>query len=166
MEKTIWYKIEKIIILLSIIISIIAFSSLTLAMTSVLIDVDPSKPSPKDLVTFTATFSDVENIENIRIIVEECKEGLCYTDSINESMSKINENTYEKQVNLKHSDATFIKFYIEYYDNGVFTNTELEQVDLEISSNNGDNNNFPGFELFILIITISVITIIIRKKRL
>lgn len=148
-------------------ISVFTFSGFAGAMASVEIDLNPPMPSQKGSVEFTIIFSDNDNIENVRIIVEECKEGLCYTDNINESMSKNNEDNYEKQVTLKHNDATFIKYYVEFYENGNFVQSEVEQVDLETSSNNGDNsgNDTPGFQLFFIIIAITLIVLFTRKKR-
>ena len=82
-------------------------------------------------------------------------------------MSKNDEDNYEKQVTLKHSDATFIKYYVEFYENGKFEQSEVEQVDLKTTSNNGDNsgNNTPGFQVFFTIIALSLIVILNRKKR-
>jgi hypothetical protein len=167
MENIIMDKNLKKLIFIFSIISFFAFSGVTGAMATVNITLNPSIPSQKEYVVFTAIFSDNDNIENVRIIVEECKEGLCYTDNINESMTKNDENTYEKQITLKHSDATFIKYYVEFYDDGNFVQSEIEQVDLEKSSSNGKNNvnNTPGFEAFFIIIAISLIFLFTRKKR-
>lgn len=168
MKKFIRKKNGKNLIYIFGIISILAIATTSAAIASVDISITPIKPSPKSSITLTVTFSDGENIDKVRIIVQECKGELCYTDSINESMSKKGEKTYEKQVTLKHSDATFLKYNVEYYENGNFIKTESEQIDLDISSSNGNSNgdDTPGFELFSLIIAISFIALIIRKKRL
>ena len=90
------------LVIIFCIISVFAFSSYTGAAANVEIVLNPQIPSQKGSIDFTVIFSDNDNIENVRIIVQECKEGLCYTDEINESMSKNDEDNYEKQVTLKH----------------------------------------------------------------
>ena len=150
------------------IITILTILTVPVAVASVDISITPIKPNPKSSITVTVTFSEGVNIENVRIIVQECKGELCYTDSINESMLKKDEITYEKQLTLKHSDATFLKYNVEYYENGNFIKTELKQLNLDISSSNGNSkgDDTPGFELFGIIIILSFVALIIRRKRL
>ncbi len=172
--KKIMKKIKKSIIFgIIVIMSFLLSTLITVAVPSYDIEINPKKPKASSTVTFTVTFSD-DTPTAVNIIVAECKlvenDESCFADTINEPMDKIESGKYQKQVTLKHSDATYIKYWLEVEENGEIEDLsdELVQIDLDVSNSgggNGDSEESPGFELFILVISLVFIITIIRKKR-
>ena len=55
--------------------------------------IEPGEPTTLSTITFTAVITSEDDIGEVRLIIEECKVGLCYLSS-NESMDMI-EDTQE-----------------------------------------------------------------------
>jgi len=139
--------------------------------TVVEVTLDPEDPAPQSTITFTAVITSEDTLEEMKLIVQECKEGLCYISSFNESMATVDTDTYQASVTLIHDDATYIKYHLEIKSDGTWYKNDLTEFDLKVGSDNGnttpnDTDKTPGFELIILIIAIGVGFILFRKKRL
>lgn len=164
--------IKSILFGIIIIMSFLLSTLITAAVPSYNIEINSNKPKASSTVTFTATFSD-DSLTAVNIIVAECKlvenDEFCFADTIDEPMDKIDSGQYQKQVILKHSDATYIKYWLAVEENGEIKDLsdELVQMDLDVSTDgdNGDSEESPGFELIILIISLIIVIAIIRKKR-
>ena len=152
------------------------------------ITLSPEEPEPLSEVTFIATVTSEESLDQVNIIVRKCKkvEGqeLCYVDSINESMSLF-ENTYRATVTLKHDDATYIKYNLVIKSEGIWYEYDPIQVNLTVEPANGNgngdgtngngsnggngengDNGTPGFEIISLLIAIVIGVLLLGKKRL
>ncbi len=132
--------------------------------------VTPSEPTVGENVKFTADVENMVDIQDVRIIIQECKGvDICYL-KVNESMSYIND-TYEYELNLQHSDATIVKYYFEIYNQTSMFKTKTYETTLkENSDSNGETNpdnsenDTPGFELIALFIAFSIMLVIYRKR--
>lgn len=141
------------------------------------IAVSPEEPTRLSEVTFTVNITG-EDIEEVRIIVEECIEGLCYPDLHNESMENTQGNDWEGTATLVHDDATYGTCWLVIKSNGTwydFRENRKEFDVLPIEENgqtNGDTNGdggtdgTPGFELILVVVSIAIILSIYRKKRM
>lgn len=166
---------KSIIFGIIIIMSFLLSTLMTAAVPSYDIELSPNKPKPSSSITFTVTFSD-DSLTDVNIIVAECKiennDESCFADMIDEPMDKIGSGEYQKQVTLKHSDATYIKYWLAVEENGEIKDLsdELVQIDLDISTSAGEDNGddseeSPGFELLVLLVSLVILIAIIRKKR-
>jgi hypothetical protein len=148
------------------------------------ITVSPEDPEPLSEVTFIATITSNESLDQVNIIVRECKkvEGqeLCFVDSFNESMSSF-ENTYRTELTLKHDDATYIKYNLVIKSNGTWYEYDPIQLELSVETGNGDGTNgngsngdnggngddgTPGFEIIPFLIAVVIGVLLFRRKRL
>ncbi|MCX6665337.1 MAG: hypothetical protein NT038_04665 [Euryarchaeota archaeon] len=138
---------------------------------------EPQEPVIKSDIMFTATILSENTITDVRIVVQECKEGLCYLRN-NESMTKINTTTYQKMIPLIKDDSTYISYYIELESNGQWYTYPAVNLTLKTNgdSQNGNITNgnghhkTPGFEVLLFIIAVGVLIgieiIYLVKKRL
>lgn len=138
--------------------------------TVVEVTLDPEDPAPQSTITFTAVITSEDTLEEMRLIVQECKEGLCYIGGFNESMATIDTDTYQASVTLIHDDATYIKYHLEIKSDGTWYKTDLTEFDLKVGSDNGnttpnDTDKTPGFEIIFLLITIVFGTLVFKRKR-
>ena len=143
------------------------------------ITVSPDEPEPKSEVTFIATITSEESLDQVNIIVRECRkvEGqeLCFVDSFNESMSFF-ENTYRTVLTLKHDNATYIKYNLVIESNGTWYEYDPIKLDLTVEPTNGDgngdgnngngDNGTPGFEVIPFLIAVVIGVLLFRRKRL
>ena len=162
---------------LSILIVCSVFLCLYLSISSVMaqpavdITFEPEEPAPESTITFTATVSG-ENISEVYICLSECKEGLCYADSFNESMDEISEGVYQKEITMIHSDATYIEYWAVFNDNGTWYDFQEETANLKTSSDdNGDTTNgddtddTPGFEMILILLSLVALIFLFKRKR-
>jgi hypothetical protein len=166
----------KIIILIAIIsINMLAITNAAAASS---VEIDPKHPKPQGTVTFTATFSENENVEKVVILVEECGNEpdigyICYIDGFNETMTKTSDDTYKTAITLKHKNAIDIHYQLGFLSDSNWSwypENDMISVDLDTSSDsNGDNingnkTNTPGFE-FTWVLTLAIFILFILNKR-
>ena len=158
-----------------IIISILGLCLLNNSVSAETINVDikPQEPEPASQITITADISSEKQIDKVYIEIQECKEVLCFQKE-NVTMSKVNNN-YQKQYQLTREEATYFKYSIAvlFNDGTWYNQTEKTDVTLKSGSSNGgtnngdeDDNKIPGFEIFLLIIAISLTILLSKRKRL
>jgi len=94
------------------------------------ITIDPESPSPLSLVNFTVVMKNNTNYDEVRLILQECSEDLCFFPGLNISMTFIANNTYFEQVTLTIDKATQIKYSIKCMVNGNWNSTETYYVTL------------------------------------
>ena len=136
---------------------------------------EPDEPSALSTITFTAVITSEDDLEEVRLIVQECKESLCFTNGFNESMALVDTDTYETTITLTHNDATYIKYHIKTKSDGTWHKDDITEFDLEIGTDNGNsngnNNNengndkTPGFEIISMMIAIAIGTLAFKRKR-
>jgi len=133
--------------------------------------IEPEEPTTLSTITFTAAITSEDDIGEVRLIIEECKLGLCYLSS-NESMDMTENNTYQTQFTLTHADATYIKYHLEVESGGEWFSYDIVETNLtadtDNDSSNGENggNGTPGFEIAIFLLAISIGVLIFKRKRL
>jgi len=164
---------KKIKIIMMIILGLCLLSINVTAETIIDVDIEPDEPTPASQITITASISTENEIDKVYVEIQECKDDLCFQKE-NFTMAKVNNN-YQKQYQLLRDEATYFKYSIAIlFDDGTWYNqTQKTDVTLKLDSNNGEtnggdneDNKTPGFELFLLITAISLITLLFRKKRL
>lgn len=121
------------------------------------IQMNPEHPKPQGTVTFTVNISDIKNIEEVVVYVQECGEEVCFTDYFNETMSKIANNTYQTTITLKHDDAVEIHYSLGILNNDTWTWTPSKTMDLEMSSNSSES---PDTNLLTYALTGMVVSVI------
>jgi len=131
---------------------------------------NPFEPLPLSTVRFNAgIFNNSSDIEEVRLIVEECMNDLCYIDSNNISMN----NTYTcclaffvADVDLTHENATQVKYHLEIKSNGVWYNYKPDYISINISNDQKADDNLknetPGFEC--VSILLSFLCILFLKR--
>jgi len=154
--------------------------AITNAVAGPSVEIDPEHPKPQGTVTFTAIFSENENVEKIVILVEECGNEpdigyICYIDGFNETMTKTSDDTYKTTITLKHKNAIDIHYQLGFFSDSNWSwypENAMTSVDLDTSSDsNGDNGNenktdAPGFEFtWVLISAIFILFILNKRKR-
>lgn len=135
------------------------------------IEIDPVIPEPKDTVTFTVTIPE-EDVENVVINVEECKEDICFVDTFNETMDSIGSSKYQTTITLKYEDATEIKYRVGYNNSSGWkwypegSNARITaNLDKSEDENGGDGNNTPGFEFLLIILTFIFSVVFVKRVR-
>ena len=131
------------------------------------VTIQPENPAPSSTVTLTVTITDTNDIEGVWLIVKECdaNTGVCFQKQ-NVSMTKIEgTDNYQKEVVLKHNDATYISYHLEIESNGEWFIEDSTDVNLEIKGDNGETNDTPGFVLVTLLATVSIGLLLFKRKR-
>ena len=171
-------KKSKIIIMVAIIS--ITMLAVTNAAATPSVEIDPKHPKPQETVTFTATFSESENLEKVVMLVEECGNEpdigyICYTDGFNETMTKTSDDTYKTTITLKHKNAIDMHYQLGFFSDSNWSwypENNMTSVDLDTSSDsNGDNGNgnkdtdTPGFEFIGLLLSVMFISLILHIRK-
>ncbi len=142
--------------------------SVTADPTIIDINIEPTEPTPLSTITFTVTIDNTTNIEDVRFILQECQEDMCFVDKWNESMNIIN-GVYQTSITLLHKQATQFKYNIAIKSNETWFTSETTYVNLSIAEqnnppeNNPGNNSTPGFELVLILFSIGFYLVL--KKR-
>ena len=127
----------------------------------------PDKPLPEEEVIFEAKVHG-KNITSVNIIVKECQEkGVCFLDFQNVSMEDKGNNTYSAVVKLMHPDATKVEYYLNIKSDGVWYRSNITKFNLSIEDNiseeSSKENESPGFETFLLIISLTLFVLVRRR---
>ena len=128
---------------------------------SVDITLNPTKPTPKSVVTFSVDIND-DSISTVRLLINECNKeaGVCHMPQ-NISMNKVDGNTYETEVELEYDDVTSITYHIAVKSDGKWT--KYNEYTTALSINSGDSNGSPGFETVVFLITIACVLFLFKK---
>ncbi|MFH1101700.1 MAG: hypothetical protein V1726_06670 [Methanobacteriota archaeon] len=145
------------------------------------ITLSPEHPWAQSTVVFNASVASETTVDEVRFILRECNEGMCFSDSFNESMNTIETGLYQVSLVFKHDDATYIEYQVKiksqdlWYPSDIITLNLSEKPDNGSNGTNGDNGNHqngdgngqktPGFEGILLLIAIPISISIIKRKR-
>lgn len=178
-------KTVEIILLLLIGLTLGVSQSAECAVTGQ-VKINPEEPWPGSDVAFTVDVDADEIINDVRLIVRECKESICFSDAFNETMDQLEPGRYQCMITLRHSDATYIDYQVRvrtdegwYYIPGPGVNNYMKTFltgqpgsgsdDGGTDNGNDDGRNkINGFELILLILALIVLTItfiIVRRRR-
>lgn len=127
------------------------------------ITVSPEKPSRKSTVTFTAEFDD-SDIQNVYLKYNECNDEICYS-LYNKSMASVGDNKFEVDITLVKDDATYIQYWLEVESADGWSNLGVSEVYLSTDSG-GDSNGSPGFEFLLVALSIMLIVVVFKRKRM
>jgi hypothetical protein len=128
--------------------------------TVVRVTIDPAQPLPLSTLTFTAILSSNETIDDLRLIVQECREDLCFAHDFNVSMEKITNDTYKGRCTLIEEEATQIKYHLKIVCNETWYNSNITLLQLaadtkkNTSQDSHDPISTPGFEVTLIILSI------------
>jgi hypothetical protein len=125
------------------------------------ITLDPTNPSPKSTITFTADITG-DQLDEVYLILQECKEDLCF-QRVNESMTKTGTNTFEVTMTLTKSSSTYIQYWIEINEDGDWYGSDSDLTKKNLSTQQEDSS--PGFELLVFLVSLVILLFIIKKKR-
>ncbi|MBS3778732.1 MAG: hypothetical protein KGY50_05535 [Candidatus Thermoplasmatota archaeon] len=142
------------------------------------VTIQPDNPKPKETVTFTATIPDVDNIQQVNIHVEECSNEICFIDDFNETMAETSENTYTATITLRHEDANYFRYELNYLTENDWViypeSKEMIKIDLDTSDQTNDDtggnaedtsSDTPGFETIALFISVIFILLMLYRRR-
>lgn len=122
----------------------------------------PEEPAPRSTITFNATV-DGDGISAVYLIVEECSSSLiCYKEQ-NVTMDKVGDK-YQAEVTLNHEDAATVKCHLKINSGGTWNESEGVEFDLSEKIDGQNSKKTPGFELLILIMSIIIVTIYVKKR--
>ena len=141
--------------------------------------VDPPQPSPLSAVKFIVGVNSNDSIDDVRLIVQEYRDDLCFASGFNISMNMTFSccmEYYEVKIKLIHENATQIKYHLEILNNETWYDFETKFVSLVVNENdsanstvsNSNDRSAPGFEVIIVISSIAIIIIfnMFRGKKL
>ena len=173
-------KINKHILTTIIIIGLfISTASNVIAASDPTFEVDPKEPEQLSTVTITASFESYDDIEEINFLFNECtKDNICFTRQ-NVTMTNSDDGEWKVTIKLEHDDSAYVQYWLniktidgwyEFPEESPYPKTYLKEKVTNGGSNgnaNGQgNNDTPGFEIIIMIISImSIIAIFKMKKR-
>ena len=140
--------------------------------TVVRVTIDPAKPLPLSTITFTAILTSNETLDEVWLLVQECRVDLCFAYGFNKSMEQITNDTYQAQCTLMQEEATQIKYQLKiaYNETWYTSNTTiipLIDTKKNTSQDPHDPMSTPGFETIVFIVSIAFIFIFnhwIRKS--
>lgn len=130
------------------------------------ITLTPKNPAPLSEVTFSVDISG-DSISSAWIVVSECnkEKGICHAPPQNVSLTKVDSNTYEKEVKLMWDEVTSITYKVVIKSDGKWTAFEDHTTALSTNSDNSDDSNgSPGFEILIFLIAIIGVIVIFKKN--
>ena len=130
----------------------------------------PMNLLPLSTITFCAgIYNNSTEIEEVRLIAQECMDDLSFFESQNISMNYTYSccmDFYEAEVNLIHEDVTQVKYHLEIKSNGTWHQYEQNVISLLIpniiETDNTMYNNTSGFD--IPLITLSIVSVILFIK--
>lgn len=137
------------------------------------IDVSPLEPPPCSAVSFHVGINKNITVQDVRLIVQECRNDVCFINDFNVSMNYSYSccwNFYRTKITLIHEDATKIKYYVKILNNGTWYNSDTNVMNLSNTINNTPVINpekrlMPGFD-FVLFIFSTGFIILSRYKSL
>lgn len=151
-------------------LSVLSFATVVSADPTIIeVNVDPIEPMPFSTVNFTVTINSEDNLDDVRLFVQECAEDMCFFPGLNLSTTNISEDTYYTQVTLIKEGATQIKYHLEILSNESWYKSETSYIDLKIdensiASNNSNSQSTPGFEP-VLIISSILLALILKQRK-
>ena len=180
---------RKIILSCLFLICLLISATNAIAVPRILnIQIQPETPKPQDEVTFTVDVEYPDYAKGVYLVVDEYSNDDPHMDGFNESMDKIDDDSYEKTINLMHLDTTKIHYHfvinVQNYPDVEWTLSDKMELELDTSmtreydeetdddttttdeeSSDGTTNNTPGFELVFLIIALGLFLYIKKKNK-
>jgi hypothetical protein len=121
--------------------------------TVVRVTIDPAKPLPLSTITFTAILTSNETLDEVWLLVQECRVDLCFAYGFNKSMEQITNDTYQAQCTLMQEEATQIKYQLKIACNETWFTSNTTFVPLAVETKNNTSEaphnqvSTPGFEI-------------------
>lgn len=157
------YEKKKMILSAVLFLMLLSTANIVFASAQPTVTVNPESPQPQSTVTFTADLADIDVI-NVYIHVQECDDDVCFIDKFNETMGRIDGNTYEASVTLLQKNAVYLEYQLNYLTNDGWNSypegrNQFIKVSLDRSSqpigNDGGAEDTPGFEVAFFLVSIA-----------
>lgn len=158
------------------IISILGTSLASVATAEPVIGIPvliPNNPTALSKVNISVDVTG-DDITFVKVNVEECngKTGICYPFQ-NITMNKITDIIYAQDVTLKHSDATYITYWIAVQYGSLWKDSTKTKLNLSLqqpsdhnqTNGSGPNKKSPSFELPVVVVAVAVCLLLIGRKR-
>lgn len=128
---------------------------------------NPAEPRALSTITFNATVLSDKPIKETRILIQECRNDMCFVYGFNISMMKTTNNTYQVQCTLMQKEATQFKYYLIIATNETLYITNTTVMPLVVTSNNNTTQEpvVPGFEISLLVLSIVLIMVFDSRRR-
>ena len=156
-------KTGKILLIYLLCMGMFLSTAFTLVGDSPNVDItlNPAQPAPKSIVTVSVDISD-DNISTVRLLIRECNKDAeaCHMPQ-NISMNKVDDETYEADVQLEYDDVTSITYHIAVKSDGKWT--IYNEYTTALSTNSVDSNGSPGFETMAFLITTACVLFLFKK---
>ena len=160
-----------------LLITIVLFLNLCLSTFSVTadptIEIETNPAKPERLSTFTVIAAITgENIISVKVTISECDDSVCYVSQSNIPMDLNEDGKYETEITLTGTQESInhVQYVFIINDNG----TEYQIKDLKTNlntdhntddgNNGGGDNGSPGFELILILASVSILLIIFKKR--
>ena len=167
---------KAIVITIFIISFLVSSFTVSADPTVVTIVTVPANPKPLSTFTVIATITG-ENIIKVNVTISECTDGppaLCFKSHPNIPMALNNDGNYEAEVTLTGTQDSIdhVQYRFIINDNGTehIIEDDLKtylkvETDTDGTNNHGADNETPGFELFILIVSVFISITFLKRKR-
>jgi hypothetical protein len=154
-------------------ITIVLFLSLCLSTFSVsadpTIEIETNPSNPERLSTFTviATITG-ENIISVKVTISECDDSACYVSQTNIPMDINQDGKYETEITLTGTQESInhVEYVFIIDDNG--TEYQIQDLKTDLNTDNGNDNGgdneTPGFELILILASVFISLIILKKR--
>lgn len=141
------------------------------------ITVSPEEPTQLSEVTFSVEVTG-DDIDQVRIKVEECNAVMCYSNLLNESLENTEGNIWTGTATLIHDDTIVGHSWLVIESNGTwydyktdkttwsnFTVVPADEPNGDTNSDDNTGGGTPGFELILVIVSIGIVLYIYTRKR-
>lgn len=159
-----------------VVMGLFLMNGATAQPTVEILSVEPEEPTVDSDFTVTANFS-WDNISSVVMYVDLCSEdlGLCF-DSLSTVMTETGGD-YSGTVTIKDSRTTYVTYRFDITAEGQTYSlmNSSWKVNLKQNIDNGNNggststdnrnNGTPGFELLFLLVALSTVVYIAKRKR-
>jgi hypothetical protein len=135
------------------------------------VTIDPAEPLPLSTITFNATVLSNETIKETWILIQECRNDMCFVHDFNVSMMRTTNNTYQAQCTLIQKEATQFKYRLKIVTNKTLYISNTTIIPLAVAAKNNttqDSHNpqsTPGFEIPLLVLSIVLILVFDQWRR-
>jgi len=131
------------------------------------VTIDPAEPPPLSTITFNATLLSNEPIKETWLLIQECRNDMCFVHDFNISMMKTTNNTYQAQCTLIQEEATQFKYRLKIVTNKTLyiSNTTIIPLIVAAKNNATQEPSTPGFEIPLLVLSIVLILVFDQWRR-
>ena len=132
---------------------------------------NPNSPAPLSTINFSVSIVTDDKIDDVRLILQECMDDICFIDKYNISMNYSYSccmDFYESEFKQTQKNSSKVKYHVEILSNNTWYYYKNDYINLSRENDNGlkfdFNKSVPGFELTALLIPMILLIVYFRKK--